>query len=245
MLQDTRYVTDNEGRSWLHSRALLARQAAGVLEVVEKFISQEWRVCAKCAVRKRLSDYRKMARHPGRLSRTCVVCIQTRQQEWVLKRKENSKGAKIDFDALRVCSQCREAKTAAHFHLNNRENSGLASACVDCLREKDRARYAANPELRKSQARWGGIKKKYGLTQEAWQQMFSAQNGLCGVCEGPMLAHTYSNRDKRGACVDHCHKTGRVRGLLCCKCNQGIGLLGDNADIAERAAIYLRRHQDG
>lgn len=81
-------------------------------------------------------------------------------------------------------------------------------------------------------------KGKYGLSDEAREEMLAAQNGRCAICE---------RRFKPGsrvtvACVDHCHKTGRVREFLCSKCNTGIGMFNDSADLLLRASGYLARH---
>jgi len=72
---------------------------------------------------------------------------------------------------------------------------------------------------------------KYNITLDELYERMDAQNlrcAICGILRGPSL------------CVDHDHKTRKIRGLLCKKCNTGIGLLGDSADILERAAKYLR-----
>ncbi|MGV5033770.1 endonuclease VII domain-containing protein [Streptomyces sp. NRAIS4] len=58
--------------------------------------------------------------------------------------------------------------------------------------------------------------------------MIASQRGLCAICLAASPAH-----------VDHCHKTGRVRGVLCFNCNSAIGKLGDNPDAVRRAAAYL------
>lgn len=65
--------------------------------------------------------------------------------------------------------------------------------------------------------------------------MWQSQGGLCAICLGDLL-----HRGDRFAAVDHDHLTGHVRGLLCHRCNLGIGSLRDDADIVARAAEYLR-----
>jgi len=75
--------------------------------------------------------------------------------------------------------------------------------------------------------------KKYGMTPDDWQQLFEAQGGRCPLCERRFGA-------RRGPVVDHDHRTGLVRGLLCGHCNTLLGLLHDNADWCERSSKYLR-----
>jgi len=74
--------------------------------------------------------------------------------------------------------------------------------------------------------------KPYNLTRVQYGAIYRLQNGKCGICESA-----------EPDCIDHDHKTGRVRGLLCGKCNSGLGMLGDDARGITRALIYLNRPQ--
>jgi len=80
--------------------------------------------------------------------------------------------------------------------------------------------------------------RKYGLTVEAYNAMLAQQGGGCAICGGGP-----NSRGRRFA-VDHCHGTGRVRGLLCSKCNTALGLLDDDPLRCEAAAAYLRKHSN-
>lgn len=71
--------------------------------------------------------------------------------------------------------------------------------------------------------------KKFGLTLEDFETMVESQGGACAICSGI----------PDQLCVDHCHDTGKVRGLLCHRCNRGIGLLRDNPNILRKAATYV------
>lgn len=84
------------------------------------------------------------------------------------------------------------------------------------------------------------IKRKYGLTPEQYEKILKDQNHECGICN---RKETCSREFKFR--VDHCHKTGKVRGLLCHKCNAGIGMLGDTLKAIEKAVLYLRRTENG
>lgn len=75
------------------------------------------------------------------------------------------------------------------------------------------------------------LKHEYDLTVEQYQTMVSEQGGCCAICLRP----------ERRLHVDHEHSTGRVRGLLCKKCNMGIGLLGDSPAVLTAAAVYLEK----
>ncbi len=119
-------------------------------------------------------------------------------------------------------------KSKADCHPNERHYAkGLCRACYmvsDHMRETTRARYRARPEI---QVR-SRLKTHYGLTLEQWDAMRSSQGGGCAIC-----------RTTTALGVDHCHASGRVRGLLCGPCNRAIGMLRDDPARARAAAVYL------
>jgi hypothetical protein len=91
--------------------------------------------------------------------------------------------------------------------------------------------WSAKPRLTgvlRSEAR---LFQKYGLTPGDVERMKAEQGGLCAICR---------RQDAWRLVVDHCHDTGRVRGLLCDRCNQALGALGDRVEALERALHYLR-----
>lgn len=76
---------------------------------------------------------------------------------------------------------------------------------------------------------------KFGITQAELDAMLEAQHNLCAICgNGHVGVGTRLH-------IDHCHSTGRIRGLLCGKCNTAVGLLDDSPERAEQLAAYLRR----
>lgn len=103
------------------------------------------------------------------------------------------------------------------------------------IKEKRRTYCAENREQRTALRREWGRKnpgqhlKKYGITLEDFIRMAVVQNGQCAIC-----------KTSTKLCVDHCHESGQVRGLLCRKCNSAIGLLQESVEVAARASQYLR-----
>ncbi len=91
------------------------------------------------------------------------------------------------------------------------------------------ARNLKNPD----QVRSWKLKNEFGITLDQYEQMLEEQTGSCAIC----LDHQ-CNFNERLA-VDHCHKTGTIRGLLCSNCNTGIGLLLDNPELLIAATAYL------
>lgn len=95
----------------------------------------------------------------------------------------------------------------------------------DKYRARERAWRKGNPD----RVYENSLKYKYGITLEDYEKMVQLQNGKCKLC----------GKEEK-LFVDHCHKTSRVRGLLCNSCNKALGLFYDNIETLERAVIYLK-----
>ena len=94
--------------------------------------------------------------------------------------------------------------------------------------------------------RRNNLKKKYGITQEQYEELYYGQQGRCKICDKE-VGNQFSNSTGSPATVDHCHKTGAIRGLLCGGCNSGIGKLKDDPELLRKGAEYLEdslRHRD-
>lgn len=101
----------------------------------------------------------------------------------------------------------------------------------DELNKKSRERKAANPERQRA----AKLKERYGMTLEDYDTMLSNQAGGCAICASPVPKRKGSTR----LVVDHCHKTGVVRGLLCYRCNVGLGNFEDDPVLVLKALKYL------
>ena len=97
-------------------------------------------------------------------------------------------------------------------------------------------------ERNKLYARNGGNLKKYGITLNDYNYFLKTQGDVCVICkekETSKLKGVIKN-----LAVDHCHKTGKVRGLLCDKCNRGLGYFRDNKMFIKNALRYLEKHEN-
>jgi hypothetical protein len=112
--------------------------------------------------------------------------------------------------------------------------------------EKKRA-YARENQKRFRENNWRGwysskLKSKYGITLEGYEALLKKQNGMCAICKKPEKAASYRKPGARlSLSVDHCHTTGKVRGLLCANCNRGLGLFQHDRAILKSASAYLRK----
>lgn len=83
------------------------------------------------------------------------------------------------------------------------------------------------------------LKTQYGLTPESYNQMWEDQRGRCACCQCEIKRGA---KKSNSACVDHNHATGKVRAILCMRCNLGIAQFGEDPERCELAAAYLRKH---
>ena len=126
-----------------------------------------------------------------------------------------------------LCHSCACVKDVKEFSINPSAKRGHDITCKACRNEKRRG--TRQEEGHKTRM------KKYGLTPEDYENMLKEQHYSCAIC------HTHISKLKVRLHVDHCHTTGKVRGLLCVKCNQGIGMFNDDAELLDRAMDYLEQ----
>ena len=104
-------------------------------------------------------------------------------------------------------------------------------------REKYRDRYIKRAREKRANATekpFDHLKRDYGLTKEGYLEMLKSQNGVCAICCNP--------EKKKRLAVDHCHNTGKIRGLLCARCNTSIGRFNDDVELLQKAIDYLKTH---
>lgn len=103
-------------------------------------------------------------------------------------------------------------------------------------------------KMTNEQSRHYGLVRNYNISLTEYAQMFASQNGVCAICNQPETGKIPSRKSDQSASrvrdlsVDHCHKTGKIRQLLCNSCNHMLGEAKDNEEILLAAADYLRKH---
>ena len=128
-----------------------------------------------------------------------------------------------------VCKQCELVQPISNFRTSNTKH-GRYKTCKTCCRDKSKLK----PEQLAFTYWKAKLKKSYSLTPEDYYLMLEAQGGACAIC-----GTTCPGAKKLYFCVDHCHYTGTVRGLLCSSCNIGIGNLKDSRRLLQNALKYL------
>ena len=165
---------------------------------------------------------------------------------------------------LKKCRICGEDKPLTEFHRAAGMRDGHRNECKSCFRRLWKARYEAEPERRRRAAerakawqarnpdkhaeilrryresgraaelmRRAHLKRKFNLSVEDYEAMLAKQGGGCAICAAPAP-------EGQSLHVDHCHDSGAIRGLLCFRCNAGLGLFDHDGERLARAASYLQ-----
>lgn len=173
---------------------------------------------------------------------------------------------------MKICTKCKIEKEYTEFCKSKNGKEGLSSWCKNCLGEYQKEFYLENKEfIGKYHKEWYHKNKeylkkvrieyfkrypipkreydrkthllsKYGITLEQYNEILDSQNGVCAICFTPSL-FKYKNGKIRNLSVDHDHKTGQVRGILCDICNRGLGHFKDSIDLLEKGKQYLQEYE--
>lgn len=166
--------------------------------------------------------------------------------------------AACEASGKRVCSRCRRTLNIENFY---RSSNGFSGWCKPCTRAAAAASHAARREQRKAYSRAyyrenaksfyeynvqyrkehsekchdSYLRYYYGITREQYLAKLRSQHGQCAGCLRPF-------DETLVAAVDHCHRSGVFRGLLCSFCNRALGLVKDAPDTLRNMALYVRRN---
>ncbi len=143
---------------------------------------------------------------------------------------------------MKTCTKCNKEKDYTFFAKGKAYKDGYKSWCKDCNNGWTRQWYSDNNEEIKSKYSYEKnkdqkLKKTFGIGYQEYLTMLSIQDNRCAICGT-------DNPGQRSFHVDHCHDTGKVRGLLCGNCNSGIGNLRDDIDLLKRAIEYLENSKE-
>ncbi len=128
---------------------------------------------------------------------------------------------------IKKCCRCGKIKSQDEFNLRGKSPDGLAARCMECYtlyQREDRSH------------------KNYGITEVQYNLMLKSQNGVCKICKQPETVKQYGK--VRRLSVDHCHKTNKVRGLLCLRCNTLLAHVENRPEILEAIPKYLQKENE-
>lgn len=162
------------------------------------------------------------------------------------------------MEKLLRCSKCKELKPCSQYNKYSTISRGYSYACKECTklythrqdvrerrlkyhREYDKINWEKKKEYRKQHTHEASERSKkhhfkvsYGLELEDYDRMLLDQNGKCAICGTSSPSGKYNR-----FYIDHCHRTGKVRGLLCNTCNFALGAFKDSVENLQNAIKYL------
>lgn len=137
---------------------------------------------------------------------------------------------------MKKCRECNLEKEEQLFgQYKNRNKIYYRNICKVCRSKEESIKYKNNlvvSERMKATSRKTALRNLYGITETNFDEMYINQNGCCAICK---------KQTKKKLNIDHCHKTKKVRGLLCWNCNMGIGYFKDDINLLNNAIKYLKQ----
>ena len=157
-------------------------------------------------------------------------------EERLIKQRERDKARwekkKHDKEFLAT----RAAKARLHYLKNKGKIDRASRAYRQSNPEKSQIYNKRWRDQNRDKVRNAMLKKKYGISLADYEEMLKKQGEVCALCK-------QKERDNRSLAVDHDHKTGAVRELLCRFCNTSLGILEQKPNLVEAMALYLRKHK--
>lgn len=156
---------------------------------------------------------------------------------------------------MKICTECKISKEELEFYKKPKGKNGLHSFCKKCcskaVSKRSKDRKLGLPSVLKVRHKEHGekgsqdyqtstsLKSNYGITIKEYNKLLTLQNGCCAICK---RHHTEFSRRLD---VDHDHKSGKIRGLLCSGCNRGLGYFKDSEQLLDQASEYIKINKIG
>ena len=182
--------------------------------------------CSSCGELKSTFHFSKRSDVPRGHKSNCKSCISisSRKSYKSKPRPEGKAFILLRDKGVVICTKCKSEKSPEEFYNSSKSKTGKVSNCKSCMKEV----YQINKNSYAIRGRKNHLKSKYNITIEQFEAIAKSQQYRCKCCNKEAKLY-----------VDHIHNTKIIRGLLCQKCNSGIGLLGDNIEGIKCAMIYL------
>lgn len=139
---------------------------------------------------------------------------------------------------MKACKKCGETKVLKDFGKGHCKD-GYQGICKACRPKPEPWLKRKSEDFAKRYSRNTNLKFKFGITADEYDVLHQKQNGLCAICQQPERFIHAKTKKPAMLAVDHDHATGNIRGLLCARCNRGIGYLQHDIEIIRRAEEYL------
>ncbi len=218
------------------------------------------KICNKCGEKKFFSEFCFNGTTADGFNPICRKCASEKIKAYYEKNQDRLRAkrnayyqqiekpiAKLKAPAEKICAKCKTLKPAKDFFTANRNPDKLYNYCKVCSKPISQARWKAkkaDPEFKAHSARIrlkSNLKNWYGMTLAQYDEMLKQQEGRCWICR---RLPEECGRKSHVLNIDHDHKTGEVRGLLCHHCNAGLGCFNENTSRFDAAKAYLEHFKE-
>lgn len=202
------------------------------MPVYESASAMSEKRCTRCHETKPRDEFVLKRRGSDERTQPCREC---RSAERAKQRRQAKRTQEeLRSSTAKRCPRCTETKPLEDFSRSKRTADGHQYYCKPCAADAKRASCAKHADKHKAREFRYRIRKMYGMAVEDLEQMLLDQEGRCAVCRDEIaLGDT--------AAVDHCHATGKVRGVLCRHCNIALGHLRDDPSRVASLHEYIAR----
>jgi len=188
------------------------------------------RRCRDCGKWKPMEQFLASGKRPCGRGSYCEDCFNARSRAGSVKRIRETHDRDVRSirevpDGHRYCPDCGSTKPLADFPRNHGSGTGYAAYCKPC----HHARGEESRDRPHGGSRESHLRRRYGIGQVAFDELLAAQEGRCAICGAADPEH-----------LDHDHRTGWVRGILCFNCNGGLGQFRDSPELLAGAITYLK-----
>lgn len=199
------------------------------------------KTCVKCGERRPCEDFDNNATRVN--IKVCLTCRNGGTVNWEQENLKRRANGLTDIPLTKTCAVCNQNKNRDFFTRHNCRGDGLSQFCKECTSIKYRKLYSENRDKENKRRYQSYLKTKYGITLEQKEQLFKAQGRVCAVCNSDNVGRSISGKDVKWP-VDHDHKTGKVRGILCHNCNMALGNVKESIDTLKQLISYLEKHNN-
>jgi len=192
------------------------------------------KICPRCRQTKPGKDFYPHRGSKDGLHCWCKICQKNASKQY---RDTLAKRSVISVNKkTKQCGKCKQIKSVCMFSKNKQVRDGYSHWCKICKRAYA-LKFNQKPEQRRK-TRNRNLQYNYGISLEAYECLFEVQNGRCVIC-GATKSSCYKSD---WLVVDHDRVTGRIRGLLCNRCNRTLGMAEHNVELLQKMQDYLNAH---
>lgn len=184
------------------------------------------KICSKCKESKAKKYFSKTTRRPDGFSGQCKQCVQSYRDDKIQVSKEYAEDFVKSLSEKGItfkCKNCEEVKLSNEFYY-----------------KRDYGKVKINTSKCKSCQQLYQRFKTFGITEDQYNVLLKNQNNSCAICNITEESYRIVHKRNNVFAIDHCHLTGNIRGLLCSKCNTGIGQFDDSIENLFKAIYYLK-----